>query len=233
MIQMMKQIHSEEKEQFRKLFEQEQIDRLDDRCQILDVFLKTEHHVTENEFIQLLEENGYDFDPAFVRDTLKLMCQYGFAQTRRFDNGLIRYEHRHLSQHHDHMICIKCGNIIEFKNEELESLQLQIASEHNFCILEHKMEIYGICAACLQLRTTQMPLIVAKPGERLIIKDFTGGSNSRMRLLTMGLRVGDEIEVISNIGKGQIVVSLDYHRYAIGRSLAHKILVQPVSRDQR
>jgi Fur family ferric uptake transcriptional regulator len=225
----MRQIHSEEKEQFRKLFEQQQIDKLDDRCQILNEFLNIEHHVTENEFIQLLEENEHSFDPAFVRDTLKLMCQFGFAQTRRFDNGLIRYEHRHLSQHHDHMICTKCGKILEFKNEELEALQIRIAASYHFCILEHKMEIYGICSDCLQLRTSQIPLYIAKPGERLIIKDFTGGASSRMRLLTMGLRVGDEIEVISNIGKGQVVISLDFHRYAIGRSLAQKILVQPVS----
>ena len=62
-------------------------------------------------------------------------------------------------------------------------------------MLQHKMEIYGICADCLKERLQEMPLVMAKQGERLIIKDITGGSGGRMRLLTMGLRLGDEIEV--------------------------------------
>jgi Fur family ferric uptake transcriptional regulator len=163
----------------------------------------------------------------FVRDTLKLMCRFGFAKKNRFDNGQVRYEHRHLGQHHDHMICTKCRKIIEFREETLEALQARVAAAYGFHMLQHKMEIYGICSECLKERIQLMPLVMAKQGERLIIKEFTGGSSARMRLLTMGLRPGDEIEIVTNHNRGQMVIALDNKRYIIGQGLAQKILVQP------
>jgi Fur family ferric uptake transcriptional regulator len=222
----MKLIHNREKVQFKKLFKQENIDSIEDRFKILEVFLKIERHVTPNELVQLLSDKGYNFEPRFVQDTLNLMCRYGFANKNSFNNGQVRYEHRHLGQHHDHMICTKCKKIIEFKENQLETLQLQIAETYGFHMLQHKMEIYGICADCLKERLQEMPLVMAKQGERLIIKDITGGSGGRMRLLTMGLRLGDEIEVITNKNKGPLVIAADYKRYILGRGLAEKILVQ-------
>ena len=224
----MKRIHNREKQQFKKLYKQENIEDFEDRFNILEVFLQTERHVTVGELINLLDESGYQYEPDFVRDTIKLMCRFGFARKNRFDNGEVRYEHRHLGQHHDHMICTKCKNIIEFEDDQLENLQVQIAAAYNFHMLQHKMEIYGICSTCLKDRIQLMPLVSAKQGERLEIKDFTGGAKARMRLSTMGLRVGDKLDVVTNLNKGQLVVAVDYKRYVIGRGLAGKILVEPI-----
>lgn len=227
----MKQIHNQEKQQFKKLFKQELIDNFEERFKILEVFLKTERHVAVSELVQILEDKGFHFEPDFVRDTLKLMYRFGFAQVNRFDNGLVRYEHRHLCQHHDHMICIKCKRIIEFHDERLEFLQVQIADDYDFHMLQHKMEIYGICSQCLKERKQIIPLAMAKQGEQLVIKDFTGGSGARMRLSSMGLKIGDTINVITNIGKGQVVIAIDCKRYVLGRGLSQKILVQPVGTE--
>lgn len=223
----MKQIHNREKKQFKMLFKQEHIDNIEDRFKILEVFLGNEHHITVDELVLLLSERAYSFKPDFVRDTLKLMCRYGFALKNRFDNGEVRYEHLHLGQHHDHMICTKCKKIFEFEDERLENLQALIASSHNFYMLQHKMEIYGICSDCLKDRMRMMPLAIAKQGEHLEIIDFTGGSKARMRLLTMGLRVGDRIEVVTNQNQGQLVIAVDYKRFVLGRGLAQKVLVKP------
>jgi len=228
----MKQIHNQEKQQFKKLFKQELIDNFEDRFKILEVFLKIERHVTVGELVQILEDEGFHFEPDFVRDTIKLMCRFGFAQANRFNNGLVRYEHRHLCQHHDHMICTKCRRIIEFKDDRLELLQVQIAEDYDFHMLQHKMEIYGICSQCLKERKQTIPLVMAKQGEQLVIKDFTGGTDARMRLLSMGLKIGDTIDVITNIGKGQVVIAIDCNRYVLGRGLSQKILVEP-ARDNR
>ena len=221
----MQQIHKQEKEQFRKLFEQELVDRIDDRFRILEAFLQTEQHVTETELIRLMKAAGREYPPEFVRETLQLMCRYGFASKNRFDNGQVRYEHLHLGQHHDHLICTRCKRIFEFTDKTLESLQQEIASNHGFHMLQHRMEIYGICSDCLQQRTQLIALDHAKPGERLVIRQIRGGPGARMRLLTMGLRIGDRIEVITNQNKGQVVVAADFKRYALGRGLAEKILV--------
>jgi len=226
----MKQIHRQEKQQFKKLFKQEYIDVFEDRFNILEVFLQTEKHLTVDELINLLEEKGYNFEPDFIRDTLKLMVRFGFAKKNRFNNGPIRYEHMHLGQHHDHMICTKCRKIVEFREDRLEDLQVKIAAAHGFHMLQHKMEIYGICSECLKNRIQIMPLVMAKPGERLIIKDITGGTGARMRLLSMGLRLKDEIEIVTNPKQGQIVVAVDLKRFILGRGLAQKIMVQTAER---
>ena len=224
----MKRIHSREKEQFKKLIKQENIDNFEDRFKILEVFLQTEHHITAKEIMQLLDENGYKFEPYFVKDTLKLMCRFGFAYKNKFYNKNVRYEHRHLGQHHDHMICTRCKNIFEFEDDHLEKMQVKIAANYNFHMLQHKMEIYGICSGCLKDRMQLMPLVNAKQGERLEIKDFNGGTGARMRLLTMGLRLGDKVDVLTNLGKGQLVVAIGHKRYVLGRGLAKKILAEPI-----
>ena len=151
-----------------------------------------------------------------------------FRQQEPIDNGHARYEHRHLGQHHDHMVCTKCRKIIEFEEDRLEKLQIKIAATQGFHMLQHRMEIYGICADCLKDRIQLMPLTMAKDGEKLVLKDFSGGSSARMRLMSMGLRLGDQIEVISNNSQGQIAVALDLKRYVLGRGLARKIMVEPL-----
>ena len=227
----MKHIHRQEHEQFKKLFTQEHIDNIEDRFIILEAFLQTEQHVTSAELVQILNDKGQPLETGLVRETLKLMCRYGFAQKNRFRNGEVRYEHRRLGQHHHHMVCTKCRGIFEFKNEQLEELQVKIAAMYGFHMLQHKMDIYGICAACLKERVRVLTLDTAKQGEKLTIKDILGGAGVRMRLLTMGLRQGDQIDVVTNISKGQLVIAVEGKRYVLGRGLAQKILVQPVEKN--
>jgi Fur family transcriptional regulator, ferric uptake regulator len=227
----MKPVHHREKEHFKKLFHQEHIDQFEDRFKILEVFLQTEKHITAQEMHRLLTENGIRLPYEFLKQTLEMMCRYGFAQKRKFQDGQTRYEHRHLGQHHDHMICTRCGNILEFKNDDLERLQFEIATASGFHMLQHKMEIYGICAGCQALRAGLIPLSNAKPGERLIISEFVGGKMSLLRLISMGLREGEQVDVITNSHQGQVVLAIGYNRLSIGQGLARKVLVRPVSRN--
>jgi Fur family ferric uptake transcriptional regulator len=179
-----------------------------------------------------LTGQGGRSDPEFVRETLELMCRFGFAQRHTFDNGEVRYEHRHLGHHHDHMVCTKCRKIIEFSDKNLENLQVRLSEGFGFHMLQHRMEIYGICADCLKTRVKRLTLASARQGEILKIKEISGGAGARLRLLTMGLRVGDRIEVVTNLDRGQMVVALEYSRYVIGRGLAQKIMVEPVAPEE-
>lgn len=225
----MNPLHAHEKEQFRKLFRQERVENFDDRFKVLDAFLSTENHVTSEDLHDLLTQRGVSVTLDFVRDTLKMLSRVGFAVAGRFDNGAVRYEHRHLGDHHDHMICTRCRRFIEFKDERLEAYQIEIAERHGFHLLRHRMELYGLCADCMRERSGQMPLTKARPGERLIIREITGGSEARLRLLTMGLRQGDALEVITNDGQGQLAVSVEMKRFVLGRQLAQKIVVEPAA----
>jgi len=223
----MQRTHLQEKKQFKKLFKQEQIDNFEDRFRVLETFLQTEQHVTASELHDIMVQSGNPLTPELVQDTLKLLCYYGFAEKHSFNNGTIRYEHHHLGQHHDHMICTKCRKIIEFSNDQIETLQVNVAATFGFHMLQHKMEIYGICSECRQDRTDHLPLISAKQGERLKIQAFLGGSGARLRLMSMGLRIGDQIDVITNTHNGQMVIASDFKRLVLGRGLAQKILVTP------
>jgi Fur family ferric uptake transcriptional regulator len=220
-------IHQQEKQQIKRLFEKEGIDQIGERMSVLEIFLGTEKHMSLKDFMDRLGEEGLDFDPDFVKKTLKLMCRYGFASKKRFEGQPTLYEHRHLGLHHDHLICMKCQRIIEFRNHRLEQLQVEVAATHGFHMLQHKMEIYGLCSECLKDRVSLMPLSSAQEGERGIIEEFMGGSGAQMRLATMGLRTGDEVEVITNRGEGQIVVAVNTTRLALGRGISAKIMVKP------
>ncbi len=83
------------------------------------------------------------------------LCRFGFASKVDFEGGEPLYEHRHLGIHHDHMICTKCGNILEFKDEALEKQQQKIAKEYGFHMLQHRMEFMA-CAVPVCQRQKQV-----------------------------------------------------------------------------
>lgn len=226
----MEAIHNQEKQQFKRLFEGEGIDRIDERLAILEVFLRFERHISFQEFMGALKVNGRSFEPDFVKKTLNLLCRYGFAVKKEFEGRPTLYEHRHLGLHHDHLICTKCGKILEFENRRMEDLQVEIAALHGFHVLQHKMEMYGLCSDCLKERVRLMPLSLAQEGERAVVQEFIGGSGAQLRLATLGMRKGDEVEIITNSGEGQLVVAVNATRLALGRGIAQKIMVKPNGR---
>ncbi len=219
--------HEQEKKQFKRLFHQQGVDQFDLRFQVLEAFLKLEHHVTVSEIIAQLRQDGFVIDPDFVLNSMELLCRFGFASKNDFQEKETRYEHRHLGLHHDHMICTKCQNIIEFKDEALEQQQFRIADAYGFHMLQHKMEIYGICSECMKGRDTLVRLTAAKQGEKLIVRGFEAGEKMQLRISSLGLRVGDLIEIVSSGFGGQMVVAIGENRLVLGRGLADKIKVQP------
>ncbi len=214
-----------ERANFRTLIESDGKEDLQERLNILDAFLDTEDHVTLEEFSRLLEQKGFAFDPKFVKQCLNRMVDLGFAQKKQFEGQPIRYEHRHLGRHHDHLICTKCGDIIEFVNEDMERLQVEISAQYGFHMLQHRMDIYGICSRCLKRRKPLLPLTMARPREQVVIREITAGSIRQSELLNMGLREGDTIEIINNTGRGRIILGHGQTRIGICRGIAQKIMV--------
>jgi len=161
------------------------------------------------------------------------LCRFGFASRVAFDSGEdVLYEHRHLGVHHDHMVCAKCSAILEFKDEALEALQQRVAEAYGFYMLQHKMEIYGLCSQCMADRKKLVLLHKAKPGEKLIVKELEAGKNMQLRISSMGLKINDRIEVVSNGFGGQVVIAVGENRLVIGTGMAQKIWVQSVEREQ-
>ncbi|MCZ6729449.1 MAG: transcriptional repressor, partial [SAR324 cluster bacterium] len=61
------------------------------------------------------------------------------------------YEHVHPGEHHDHLICTQCGNVIEFHNEKLENMQAEICNNFDFQETHHSLRIFGLCSKCGQI----------------------------------------------------------------------------------
>ena len=118
------------------------------RDKILTVFLDAGRHLSAEELYARVKKSHPGIGYATVYRTLKLLAEAGLAQERRFEDGFTRYEHASQDAHHDHLICTRCGTIIEFENESIEALQQDVAKKNRFKVQNHKLELYGLCAGC-------------------------------------------------------------------------------------
>lgn len=218
--------HALERQQFEAVLRSFNASRIEERLMILDIFLSVEQHVTLAELAALVRERQPALaDLGFARETMEMFCQCGFAQQVTFENQEARYEHHHLGQHHDHFICTRCGQIQEFSNEELERLQRVIARQFQFHPLQHRMDIYGLCAGCMALRDEAIPLKMAANGERVRIVQLLGDRALQARLADMGLALGTCLEVISNQPAGPTIVAINTSRLAIDGAIAQHVVV--------
>ncbi len=123
------------------------------RDDIARVFFGAERHVSVDELYAAVRRVNPRVGYATVYRTLKLLKECGLAAERHFDDGQARYESvESEEQHHDHIICERCGKIVEFASDELERLQERIGRFLGFVIGRHRMELYGICAECREGR---------------------------------------------------------------------------------
>ena len=113
---------------------------------ILNVFLEAKRHVTSEDLYQSVRKDHPNVGYTTVYRTMKLLVEAGLATERHFDDGITRYEIE--QEHHDHLVCLKCGNIQEFECELIEDTQIEIAKRHDFHVLRHRHELYGHCREC-------------------------------------------------------------------------------------
>lgn len=111
-------------------------------------FLGSKGHITAEDLYRKISRKHKDIGFTTVYRTLKLLRKSGLATERVFVDNLTRYEPLSVEDHHDHLICLKCGAITEFENTRMERLQERIADEFGFHTITHKMELYGYCRRC-------------------------------------------------------------------------------------
>ena len=140
--------HEAELKALTTYLEQNHLKQTKQRELILHVFLEAKRHVTSEDLYQSVREEHPNVGYTTVYRTMKLLVEAGLATERHFDDGITRYEVEH--DHHDHLVCIKCGKIQEFESAMIEDKQNEIAKHHNFRILRHRHELYGHCLSCQQ-----------------------------------------------------------------------------------
>ena len=145
-------------EQFRALLHAHMLKKglrsTDQRKIIVETFFKSPHHISIEELLAQVRSQDPRVGYATVYRTLKLLTECGVAHERRFGDGLARYELADEASHHDHLICLECGKIIEFEDQTLEALQNGIAQRHRFKVSHHRLELYGRCEECNRKKGT-------------------------------------------------------------------------------
>lgn len=117
------------------------------RESVLEEILNVRGHFEIEDMVKRIKEKNIPVSRATVYRTLNILKEMGLV------NEVIKYRNKtiyeiSLKQHHDHLICTKCGSIIEFSEEEIEKLQDKICKEYGFKPETHRLEIFGICKNC-------------------------------------------------------------------------------------
>lgn len=211
---------------------------------VLEELLEAEHHITAETLWQRLQKRKVNVDPKTVGAALELMVGAGLAQEIRLEDGTVVYEHALAHRHHDHLICRRCGNMIEFSSSAIEHLQDEIAAEHHFIVENHVLSLYGICKTCADKakvapsprltekeRAQLTPLDKLKPGQIGVVREIRGGGGVARRLSALGIRPGKELTKVSAMFMGgPVVLSIDRRQLALGNGMAGKVLVEAKKR---
>ena len=121
------------------------------RRAIAEVFFAGGRHVTLGDLLVAAKGDVPGIGFATIYRTMKLLAESGLASEHKFSDGQeSRYEPKSEGEHHDHLICQRCGLIVEFEDHEIERLQTAIAARFGFEVRAHRHEIYGVCREVAQ-----------------------------------------------------------------------------------
>lgn len=120
------------------------------RVKILEIISETEQrHMSAEDVYKALLAQGEEFPLATVYRVLTQFEAAGLVSRQNFEGGHAVFE---LDEggHHDHLVCMNCGKVVEFMNDTIEQLQHQIAEENGFKLVDHSLTLYGECSDCVK-----------------------------------------------------------------------------------
>jgi Fur family ferric uptake transcriptional regulator len=117
---------------------------------VAQVVFLSEDHLSVDGICRELRRQGEPVGLATVYRTLELLVESGLVRAHEFGEGFKRYEAVNAQAGHEHLICERCGRVVEFTNERLERMLPVLADEHGFQHRRHRVEVYGVCRSCRQ-----------------------------------------------------------------------------------
>jgi Fur family ferric uptake transcriptional regulator len=118
------------------------------RMKILEMLESSEtRHLSAEDVYKSLLESGEEIGLATVYRVLTQFETAGLVSRHHFEGGHSMFELNE-GDHHDHILCVKCGRVDEFMDETIEKRQRQIAADAGYEITDHSLYIYGICPDC-------------------------------------------------------------------------------------
>ena len=118
------------------------------RLKILEVLEKSpNHHLSAEDIYRALIGQNEEVGVATIYRVLTQFEESGIVNKLNFENNLSVYELSNVD-HHDHLVCVKCNEIVEFQDDVIENHQLQIAKKYGFQLTDHSLYLYGLCGRC-------------------------------------------------------------------------------------
>ena len=118
------------------------------RKKILNIFEENpEAHYSAEDIAAILRSNDEEVGLATVYRVLAQFEKAGLLIRNTFNDGKAIYE-LDSGQHHHHMICLCCGNIVEFFDQQIETRQREVANKYQFEVSDHVMTLFGVCSQC-------------------------------------------------------------------------------------
>ena len=121
------------------------------RSKILDYLLQADRHLSQDEIYEALKGEG--IGKVTVFRTLKILEDCHLVERVTDSHGKAKYEIEVDRPHHDHLICLKCGTIIEIQWPEIERIQTKVSRKIGFTITYHRHELFGYCKECSNNKT--------------------------------------------------------------------------------
>jgi Fur family ferric uptake transcriptional regulator len=139
-------------QQFRQYLAGRGLTLTQDRKAILDRIYAHHEHFEAKALLLSLRASGHHISKATLYRTLALLVESGLLAQVSFGERHGHYEHILGHRHHDHLLCTRCGKVIEFTSLAIERLQGKVCREHRFIATGHRMRIFGYCYDCARAR---------------------------------------------------------------------------------
>ena len=135
-------------ENFKSALKSENMKFTPQRLSILENVVNNKEHRECEEIYLSLVDSDLNVSRATVYRTMDLLVTHNFARKIDIGDGRARYETKINHPHHDHMICVNCGEITEFVSDKIERLQDDICDENGFKLIRHIHQLFGRCKKC-------------------------------------------------------------------------------------
>ena len=133
---------------FKETLKKEGLKYTPQRTAVLEEIIKDKGHRESEEIYLALKKSGQHVSRATIYRTMDILVNNGFARKMNLGDGRARYESKVNSPHHDHLVCMDCGLIVEFMDQQIEDLQDKIAIQYNFQLKRHIHQLFGLCKKC-------------------------------------------------------------------------------------
>ncbi len=133
---------------FTDFLEKKSLKLTSQRKTILNQALRAAGHFSAEKLLELSKKEDSTISKATVYRTLALLKESSILEEQDFGGDRKLYEMALGHKHHDHFICIRCGKIIEFENQDIENLQDLEARKKDFKVVYHSLKLFGFCSAC-------------------------------------------------------------------------------------